>query len=506
MAHIPSANTDLINNRHRILLVLLCAGLVLEALRADWAQFRGPNASGIAEGQAPPLEFGPGKNELWRLDVNSGHSSPCVVGDVLFLTTFDAELQQLAVLCLDRHTGREKWERIVPSTYIEKGHPSFNPASSTPASDGDCVVAYFGSFGLICFDLQGVKRWEIPMPLAKSFAGNAISPVIFGDQVFLYRGNYVDHYLLAVDKLSGEERWRVPQDEPFAGELACTATPVMLGQQLIVHSARAVQAFDPVDGRRIWITQCATTATTVPVIAGDEVIVAAWNQAGEPALRPQFPGFQMLLDKHDGDEDGSISKTEFPRLWMFHRPLGAEAPMNGATVRFERADADGDAALERDEWVAHVNELEKIRSRYRTHGMLAIRTDSEGFLHDHQIRVLEKRGIPEVPSPLVHNGLVYFVKNGGLLTCLDLETGRRLYQERTGGRGTHYASPVIAGNRLLTVAGNGQISVMNTGPEFKSLAMHAMGDNVYATPAIVDGTLYIRTWTTLFAFRDRVDP
>ena len=182
---------------------------------------------------------------------------------------------------------------------IEKGRPSFNPASSSPASDGKRVVAYFGSFGLICFDMEGEKLWELKMPLAKSFGGNAASPAIFGDKVILYRGNYVDHFLLALDKVTGKELWRVQQEEPFTGEMACTACPILSGDKLIIHSARSVQAFDISNGRQIWVTKCATTATSTPVLAGNEVIVAAWNKMGEPALRPPIPSFEQLITEHD---------------------------------------------------------------------------------------------------------------------------------------------------------------------------------------------------------------
>ena len=81
--------------------------------------------------------------------------------------------------------------------------------------------------------MSGEKLWEIPMPLTKSYAGNATSPVIIGDRVILYRGNYVDHFLLAVDKRTGKELWKVPQQERFTGEMACTAVPVVADDRLI---------------------------------------------------------------------------------------------------------------------------------------------------------------------------------------------------------------------------------------------------------------------------------
>ena len=468
---------------------------------ADWPQFRGPNSAGKASGPSPPIEFGPGKNDLWRVPMGSGHSSPCIVGSSIFLTIYDETQKQLAVICIDRSSGQTRWKRIAPTEQIEKGHPSFNPASSTPTSDGQRVVAYFGSFGLICFDMEGQELWRIRMPLAKSFAGNATSPAIVGDRVILYRGTYVDHFLLAVDKQSGKELWRVPQDEAFTGEMACTACPIVAGDRLIVHTARSIQAFDIATGRRVWVAKCNTTATSTPVVAGDEVLVAAWNKMGEPSLRPPFPSFEKLLADHDKNQDGQIARDELPTLWIFHRPDGAEAPMNGGTVGFKFADRDKNRGITAEEWSTTVDQLERFRSGYDTHGLLAIPIDSQGLLEADEIRTLETQGIPEVPSPLYHDGYVYFVKNGGILTCLDVKTGQRVYRTRTGGRGTHYASPVIADGKIYSAAGDGQVSVLELGPEPEILAINDMQDGVYATPAIVDGTIYVRTHSALHAFQ-----
>ena len=474
--------------------------LLASTAMADWPQFRGPNSSGIGNGASVPTEFGPGKHELWNRPLAAGHSSPCIVDDSIFLTTFDRDQGQVGIVCLARESGQVQWQRAIPVRTLEKGHPSFNPASSSPCSDGERVVAYFGSYGLVCFDLEGEKLWEIQMPLTRSYAGNATSPIITGDRVILYRGNHVDHFLLAVEKETGKELWKVPQEEPFTSEMACTACPIVAGDKLITHTARSVQAFELSSGKQIWEVKCATTATSTPVLAGTDVIVAAWNKMGEPVLRPTFPSFEQLLAKNDKDGDKLISREELPRLWIFHRPEGVEAPQNGATIRFERVDRNRNRKIDAGEWSRQLLDLEKYRAGYAAHGMLAIPVNSQGSLKEEQVRTLDTNSIPEVPSPLYHDGHIYYVKNGGILTCLQLATGKRVYRIRTRGTGTHYASPIIADGKIFSLAGNGQVSVIRLGPRPAILAVNDLEEETYASPAIVDGVIYIRTHSRLYAF------
>lgn len=485
--------------RSVLLVALALTGLTRNA-EADWSQFRGPNASGVSVGKTPPLEFGPENNERWRLPLGSGHSSPVISGDAIFLTTYDSENKRLSVVCIDREKGSVRWKRPVEATEIERGHPSFNPASSTPATDGERVVAYFGSCGLVCFDTQGNLQWQFPLPLTKSYSGNATSPIIAGDQVILYRGNYVDHFLLSVDKKTGKERWRSPQAEPFRPELACSAVPVVAKDLLVLHGARSVQGIDLESGEQRWVTKCATTATSTPLIVNGRVIVAAWNKMGEPALRPEFPNFKTLISEHDHDKNGVIQPEEFPDLWIFHRPEGIEAPQNGAKIRFNSVDQDKNAKISESEWEQQLRNLDRFRQGYENHGLLSLPTDGSGVLSDSDVVTLETQGIPEVPSPISDGRFVYLVKNGGQVTCIDLLTGHRIYRKRTGGRGTHYASPIIAGNHLYIADGSGRIAVMTLGEDPQVISRNEMEEGVYATPAASDGILYVRTHSMLYAF------
>lgn len=479
--------------------------LSISASAEDWTQFRGPNSSGIGTG-SPPIEFGPKQNILWATSVGPGHSSPCIHGDHIFLTTFNGDASTVNVECFHRDTGQKFWATPFLVGTFENGHPSFNPASSSPCCDDECIVAYFGSYGLVCLDHSGVVKWEQRMPTAKSFGGNATSPIIHKNKVVLYRGTYNDHYIACFDKHSGKELWRVPQTEKFTGEMACTACPIVHGEKLICHSARSVQAFDINTGERLWIAQCATTATSTPIVVGSEVLIGTWNKLGEPDLRPPFPDFDQLLSDHDKNENRSISRQEFPKLWIFHRPEGVEAPMNGAPVSFKHADKNRDGQITGNEWSRTTAELEKFRDGYETHGLLAISLDSTGHISADDVRVLTTRGIPEVPSPVSDGRYVYLIKNGGQLSVASIKDQEFEYRIRTKGTGTHYASPLIADGRIYTFSGNGTASVCGLGDgKPQILAVNNIGDDIFATPAIVDGVIYLRTHSMLFAFEESVE-
>src|SRR5262249_44195965 len=125
------------------------AGATEDTVKLWWPQFRGPNSSGLGDGK-PPVEFGPDQNALWKTAVGAGLSSPIVWEGRIFLTEFDRAKKQFATLCIDRGTGKILWRRTITPEQIEKVHAISSPAAATPATDGERVYVYFGSYGLVC--------------------------------------------------------------------------------------------------------------------------------------------------------------------------------------------------------------------------------------------------------------------------------------------------------------------------------------------------------------------
>jgi outer membrane protein assembly factor BamB len=150
---------------------------------------------------------------VWKASLKSGHSTPCIVGDSIFLTSYDAEKEQLATVALDRTTGRMLWRRVAPAERIEQVHRVGNPAAATPGCDGERVYVFFGSYGLLCYDLQGSLVWSRPLGPFQDEFGAASSPIIVDDLVILNEDHDTDNYLYAFDAETGETRWQVPRNE-----------------------------------------------------------------------------------------------------------------------------------------------------------------------------------------------------------------------------------------------------------------------------------------------------
>ncbi len=113
-----------------------------------------------------------------------------------------------------------------------------------------------------------------------------------------------------------------------------------------------------------------------------------------------------------------------------------------------------------------------------------------------------KEKVPEVPTPVYYEGCVYMIKNGGIITCLEAESGEVLYRERLGASGTYLASPIIANGNIYIPSYNGVITVIKAGNQLDILAQNDLNEKIFATPAVIGNTLYIRTDKHLYAFGD----
>lgn len=417
-----------------------------------WPQYRGPAASGVAEGHPLPegFELETGDSVLFKVPVPGlAHSSPIIWGDRLFLTTAERIDEQgapvagaeqkvglygdinpvedegphrFSVRCLDKHTGAELWSRVVFEGVPEfPRHPKGSFAASTPATDGERVVAFFGSEGLHAFTLEGDPLWS--KNLGKFDAGFymvpsaqwgvAGSPILFEGSLFLQCDVLDDSYLLALDATNGEERWRTSRDD-----VPTWSTPAVHAgdgrRQVIVNGYRHIGGYDFDTGEELWILEGGgDIPVPTPILAHDLIYITNAHGGPAPVYAIKTSATGDLTDELSGD---------FEHVAWFSENDGAY-----------------------------------------------------------------------MATPLVYDGLLYVVRHNAVLVVFDAITGERLYRERLGAGGATTASPVAADGKLYVSSEDGEVFVVKTGPEFELLATNTVPEPIFASPALVEGKLIVRT-------------
>ena len=204
-----------------------------------WSQFRGPGSRGISDQDGLPIRWSTTENVDWVTDIPGlGWSSPIVWDDTVYLTTVVSFVaieeprsglysgrtswapsrseHRWLVYAIDVETGVVKWEReVYRSVPTVAHHPKNTLASETPVTDGESVYVYFGHVGVFCLDADGTLKWsyEIKASDTRLGWGTAASPVLHRDHLYIVNDNDNQSYLLALDKRTGEEVWRVNRDE-----------------------------------------------------------------------------------------------------------------------------------------------------------------------------------------------------------------------------------------------------------------------------------------------------
>jgi outer membrane protein assembly factor BamB len=430
----------------RASLIALLALAVLSSLvgatttsgKAWWPQFRGPNSSGLGEG-TPPVTFGPDQNVRWKTAVGPGLSSPIVWEGRIFLTEFDRANNRLATLGIDRHTGKVLWRQAVVPEQIEKVHEISSPAGATPATDGERVYVYFGSYGLVAYDLDGNLKWERRLPVPENPYGAVASPIVAGDLLVVnHQGK--DAYLLGVNRRDGKTVWKTDR------------TSFQFGWSTPVHWRH--------DGI-------------------DEIVVLGGDFKPDQRL--------MAYNLTDGAE----------RWWVGGLPpCGKSTPVVGDGLVFLAAP---DIILER---AAERQNPERAAQFYANNSarVMAVRPGGKGEVSQTNVAWSESKGVPGVASPLYYNGRLYTFQNGGIVSSRVAKTGELAYTGRLGAPGYYYSSPVAADQRIYIASEEGVVVVLDAGDKLNVLATNKLDGAVMATPALAEGQIYVRTESQLYAF------
>lgn len=490
------------------------AGVLALALIAGadpgWRQFRGPNGQGVcAEAGALPAVLDPKANLAWSVPLPGGHSSPCLVGDAVIVT--GAGEKELITLCLDRATGAVRWRRAVAVEALERHHEVNSPASSTPASDGARIYVYFGSFGLVAYDLAGEEVWRRAMPVPKNTFGSAVSPVLCDGKLVFVHDTNDDSWLEALDPATGATLWKRARPGFQSG----WSTPAVLERdgvkELLVYGHWWLTAYDLADGSERWSLPGLTDEPIVtPVIGAGLVFVTSYNMNGSAEVMG-LPEFPALLGEIDADGDGRISPAEADtNTSVLSRNEDDGDGDHPLRIFFRFLDVDKDGFITAAEWPKLVRWLEDMR---HVNGVLAVeppsreaRDASDEHRNEARVRWQFPRGVPECPSPLFLDGRLYVIKNGGIVSCFAAATGELRYQERTELRGPVYASLVAGDGKLYCTSARGVIGVLALGDTFEVLSTNDLselfdGQRVLATPALAPGFVYVRAERTLACFR-----
>jgi outer membrane protein assembly factor BamB len=479
------------------------AGLPAEPKDAQvqWPQFRGLGGQGIAsEGNTYPVRFGPTSHVLWKTPVPSGNSCPCIWGTRIFLTGFVKEKNALETICLDRQTGQVLWRIAAPGVAkIEASlHPTNGPATPTAVTDGKLVYVYFGSYGLVAYDFAGKEKWHKTLPAPGNDFGSGSSPVV-ADNLLLLTCQGKSSCLLAVDSQTGATAWKAEKPRFGAGY----ATPLLrrdgAATEIILVQPRGIVAYDLKDGsERWWLGGLFGSGIPSPAWSDGMLFAVAHITGGDPDDRMKFPSFDDLLAKYDANKDGLLGQKEVPADLVFYN-RGSTNPVDNITMEdmFGFIDKNRDGQLSREEWQAAEAAFAKIES-----ALVALRPAGRGELAKNKVIWQEKRALPEVPSPLCYRGRLYVLKNGGIVSCFDAQTGKLLYRDRLGTSGFFYASLVAANGLIYASSYEGTVVVFKVGDHLEVLARNKLNENLVATPALVDGMVYVRTEGALYAFAE----
>lgn len=428
-----------------------------------------------------PDQFDAPAQLRWRVPVDSGQSTPIVAQDRLFLTTYRHPNRELATLALDPSSGRVLWKQTVPVERIEELHPTMgSPAAATPACDGERVFVFFGSYGLLCYDLDGRKLWEHRLGPFQDEYGASSSPMLVDDKVVLCEDHDVDSFLIALDARTGKVAWKTPRLDAVRSYSTPTVWLNAGHQQLLVAGALELAGYDPANGEKLWwVNGLARIVVPVPVPVGDTVFMACWAPGGDAGTRLTLVPWPAALEKWDQTKDGKLSK--------------AEINDHDVLDRYVRMDLDQNGLLDQAEWERHARVFQRAANI-----ALAVKPAGRGDLTDKAVVWKYPRGTPYVSSPLVHHGVLWMVKDGGLVTRLYAATGERLSDERLPGPGNYYASPVAGDGKVYFASEAGVVSVVADQPDWRVISSHKFDGKIYATPVIAGNALIIRTEASLF--------
>jgi outer membrane protein assembly factor BamB len=461
-----------------VITLLLVAAIPL-AQATDWRGWRG-DGTGVSTEKNLPIQWSADQHVRWRVSVPGyGWSCPVVAGNRIFLTTAVCaqqeppppkgpgggapapdKLYRWEVHCLDSATGHTLWKQVAAEHKPHTGNHVCNTyASETPVTDGERVYAYFGMCGVFCFDLNGKPLWNRDLGAYRTFAnwGSSSSPALDGERLFVQCDNEQQSFLVALDKKTGNEMWRVAREER-----STWSTPILwrnrVCTELVCMGSNFNRAYDPATGRELW--RCASERSLGG--GGPPPPPPGRDTSGSKAA----PGGGGGKSASGGCKASPVADSELLYLGMSSKAHGQELGPMWAI----KADATGDISL---------------RAGQATNAHVAWFRSDAG---------------PHFTSAVLHADRLYIFPPhaGGVLSCFDAGTGATVFEASLAGANGFKASPCVFDGKIICTDESGTTFVVEAGPKFKLLAKNPLGEMTWSSPALSGGALFIRTVHSLF--------
>lgn len=333
------------------------------------------------------------------------------------------------VICLDATSGEKIWRAAAHQGNPPLPRHSTNTyATETPVSDGERVYAYFGMTGVYCFDLEGQPVWEKDLGNFQMRAGwgTASSPVLYEDKLILQIDNEEQSFLVAIDKLTGDELWRTERNEPSQ-----YSSPIIWRNSLrseVIVGGQFYRSYDPASGELLWqLDMEKGRSSATPVAIGDRLYVGT------------------ELRNRGGNDDGGG--------FLFAVKPGGTGDISPA---------QGERSGEFVAWKIAGSNI-------------------------------------QMASPVLCEGHLYLLeRRAGIVNCVNAETGEISYRTRVSGASAFWSSPWTSDGKVYCLDDSGTTFVIAGGSQFRELGSNELGEQAWASPAVADGKLYLRTVDHLY--------
>lgn len=490
----------------------LVVAVAATAGAGDWPGWRGPAGTGISPDRNLPLRWGTTENVRWRVPVpGPGNSSPIVWGDRVFLTQATAGGARRTLMCWDRVDGKLVWQSDVIYGEKEQTQPNNPYCSATPVTDGERVIASFGSAGLYCYDFTGRQLWYRDFGKMTHMFGNASSVILYGDLCILPFGPDDKARLIAVSKRTGATVWEAEPPQVDPSELQVLREPA--GPQEPDRPGVPNSPLRPREPGRPGTPNVPDT----PQEPGQPGTPRAPDSPARP-LEPDSPGVPRSPDALARPAEPSgpggppptgtwstpiVVKAGGRDELVMTLPyrLAGYAPQTGNLLWWSK----GIGATIYNTPVWDGTAIIAMSSGMGKGSVVAVRPGGRGDVTESHRLWQKDIAKSRTGSGVVCDGYFFAVSDNGVADCTDLRTGQIVWEQalKGSGKNSSWSSLLLADGKIYVPNQAGDVFVFRAGPQFELLATNSVGEPTNASLAASKGELFLRTDRSLWCFTNK---